>query len=132
MTRALLLGVYLPILALASAACWMLVQRLVLPAWRAGQLHATRMAIGLGALLAMAAHLWETLLYGLGRWVPAWSWLLTEWHLSVVGKVLILAGVVLTLTGLSQAETNAAHLGRVTALAVLLWAVGAIAAVLLL
>lgn len=132
MTRHLLLGIYLPIMLGAAAACWLLLSRLVMPAWRKGDIQPTRMAIGLGALCAMAAHLAESALYGLGRWVPGLAWLLTEWHLSLVAKLLIIASVVFTLAGLSRAETNAAHLRDIVAAALVLWAVGVATAVVLL
>lgn len=131
-TKAILMGVYLPIGVLSACAAWLLLMRLVVPAWRDGRIKAGSVAIGLGAFLAMTAHLFENTQYGVGRWIEGMRWLLIEPPLALVGKVFILAGAILTLGGLSAAETNAAHLGRIAAVAVALWIVGTVVAVVLL
>lgn len=122
-------GLYVPIIVLSATAAWLLLVRLVVPAIRERQFDLERLSFGLGALFAMASHTEENIVFGLGRWFLPLRHLLTDLHWAVIGKLMIIAGAVLTLGALTRAQTTRAHLGGLTVLALLLWALGSVLAV---
>lgn len=124
----MVLGLYVPIVVLSGAASWLLLTRLVLPSWRAREFNIERYSLALGSLFAMASHWEENIVFGLGRWSSALSFLLTDVRYAVVGKLLIVVGALFTMSALLRAETNKKALGRMALLALSLWIAGVLLA----
>jgi hypothetical protein len=106
------LGLYIAIGVMTSAAIWQLLTRLVMPAFRSRNIRVERYLIGFGALAAMTAHWWENIVFGIGRWEPEFRFLLTDPKHAVLGKIMILVSAMVTLAALDRARTGSAHFAR--------------------
>lgn len=122
MIDALAHGVYLPIVIFSGIACWMLVWRLVIPAIRHRGLRLDDYAIGVSASFALGAHFFENVWYGGARWFGAFESLNNALVGVLAWKVLILASSVTAVAALSAAATDGPHIGRLAAIAAVVWA----------
>ena len=125
------LALYLPIVVLSLPALWLFATRLLLPLLRARNLDLDRYCIGMSAASSLAAHAVENPYYWLIRAFPErFAWLNQTYVLIGLWKLLIVASCIFALAGLSHAITDRAQLGRLTLLALMLWGIGYVVAVL--
>lgn len=102
--EALVLGLYVPIVLFSATACWLVVTRLILPAYRKGKLDVEHYAVGGSLVFALAAHLSENLYYGAARWFGKFEMLNDQLLFIGAWKLLILISLVLALTWVRAAE----------------------------
>lgn len=125
------LALYLPIVMLSLPALWLFVTRLLLPVLRARNLDLDRYCIGMSAATSLAAHALENPYYWLIRVSPErFGWLNHTYVFVGLWKLLIVVSCIFALAGLSHAITDRAQLGRLTLLALVLWGIGYVVAVL--
>lgn len=125
--EATVLGLYVPIVVFSGIAAWLLVARVLWPALRERDLKVERYAIALSAALALAAHAFENIYYGFGRWTDNFALLQTLWLVGL-WKLLIMGSGIMAVAALSRAATDGAHVRRLVGIALALWFVASIAA----
>lgn len=126
--ESLVLGLYVPIILFAGVACWLLVTRLLWPAFREHRLDVEHYAIALSAAFALAAHFTENVYYGSARWLKTFDVLNSALFAVGLWKLLILASAVMATAALSRAATDGPHVARLVGIALALWALGAFGA----
>ena len=112
----------------SGVSCWLLIVRLLFPAWRAGRLDVKHYAIGISASFALAAHFAENAYYGSARWFGQFHSLNDQLIYVGAWKLLILFSTVFAVASLNAATSDSANVKRVLALALFTWAVGALLA----
>lgn len=122
------MGIYLPIVIFSGASCYLLIVRLLLPAWRQGRLDVKHYAIGISASFALAAHFAENAYYGAGRWFGQFHSLNDQLIYVGAWKVLILFSAVFAVAALNAATSDSANVKRVMGLALITWVIGALLA----
>lgn len=121
-------GIYVPIILFSGISCWMFISKMIIPAFKAGRLDIEHYAIGISAVLSLAAHFGENSMYGPARWFDSFSVVNEAYALVMTWKVLILASSIFAVVALNKAKTGAANLRKVTLAALVVWALGAAAA----
>lgn len=125
----LILGMYIPIIVLSGAACYLYVTRVFIPAIRGHYFNLETHAVAMAAILALGAHFSENVYYGVGRFKAEWfDWMTNQ--LLVVGlmKLLILGSAILATAVYNKAIFGSANFKKLIKLAVALWLVGVIIA----
>lgn len=121
--KAIVLGMYLPIIVLALPAAFLWVTRLIIPAVREHGLDVGRYAIGIGIALSLVAHV---LVHSFGLGVRAFGLLGLA---GSYGLLAVIAGTTLAACcfaagGLSHSITGRARPGLIAIVVVTLWGCG--------
>jgi hypothetical protein len=130
MAEHFVLGLYIPIVIFSGYAVWLILKHLILPSVYEGSFRLTLYAIAISALLSLAAHAVENTLYGLVRWSNKFDFLNDWWGIVGFGKILILASSIYAVVALRPKPINGAELFKLSVYALVLWAVGSVAAAL--
>lgn len=104
----LTLAVYVPIIMLSGRACYLFLRHMLPELLRRpgeNRVGEGVIALGLGATFALASHFLEALQYGSGRWFGTYMSLSQTLGLVLVGKLLILAGCVFTISAVKSNGT---------------------------
>lgn len=127
---AIVLGLYITIVTFSTAACYLFVARLIIPAIRNRRFSFDSYALGLATVFSLAAHAIENAYYGLiGWWPDVFGWLNNELWLVGAWRLMILAGCVFAITALRNAHAESGESASVVALAAALATIiGALAA----
>ena len=91
MIENLVLGLYAPIIFFSGYAVWMLISRLLIPAFAAHRLDMGTYAIAISACLSLLAHAMENSWYGIMRWNTGLDYLGNMWPVIGLWKLIILA-----------------------------------------
>ena len=122
MAEYLLLGLYAPIVVFSAYAVYMLIVRLLLPAFIARRLDIATYAIAISACLSLLAHVLENAWYGVMRWNAGLSAFNTAWPILSIWKVVILLSSFFAVLALQQTAPSARKIAGLSLLAITLWA----------
>lgn len=120
--QAVIMGMYLPIIILSGAACFLYITKILIPAFRGGYFNFEKHAVALAAITALLAHFSENVYYGVGRVNgPLFDWMTNQWAMVGVMKMLILISSILTIAVYNRSRFGISNISKLIHLAVVLW-----------
>lgn len=129
MIENLVLGLYAPIVFFSCYAVWMLVVRLLLPAFSSRRLDLGTYAIAISACLSLLAHALENSWYGVIRWNDGLAFMSNMWLVVGFWKLIILASSFFAVLALRERAPTKQDVANLVGLGCSLWLLFATAAI---
>ena len=120
--QAVIMGMYLPIIILSGAACFLYITKILIPAFRGGYFNFEKHAVALAAITALLAHFSENVYYGVGRVNgPLFDWMTNQWAMVGAMKMLILVSSILATSVYNKSRFGISNIGKLICLVIVLW-----------
>ena len=120
--RTIILSMYLPIIVLSGAACFLYITKILIPAFRGGYFNFEKHTVALAVIMALLAHFSENVYYGIGRMNgELFGWMTNQWAMVGVMKMLILISSILTIAVYNRSRFGISNISKLIHLAVVLW-----------